>query len=64
MSMKIEIDLKDYQIIRKGLLLLPAGEVLEIIAKLDNQILEEEKKKKNITMARPSPTYEENEELR
>lgn len=58
--MKIEIDLKDYQIIRKGLLLLPAGEVLEIIAKLDNQILEEEKEK--ITMAKP--IYEEIEELR
>ena len=63
MNMKIEIDLKDYQIIRKGLLLLPAGEVLELIAKLDNQILEEEKQKQKITMAKAN-LNEDIEELR
>ena len=48
--MKLEITLEEYQIIRSGLLELPAKAVLELLTKLDKQIIEQSKTK-NLPMA-------------
>ncbi len=43
--MKLEITLEEYQIIRSGLLELPAKAVLELLSKLDKQVIEQRTKK-------------------
>ncbi len=52
-NMTLEITIEDYQRIRAGLLELPAKEVIELIGKLDKQVLEQNKptQTKQIPMA-------------
>ena len=52
-NMTLEIAIEDYQKIRAGLLELPAKEVIELIGKLDKQVLEQNKptQTKQIPMA-------------
>lgn len=52
-NMTLEITIEDYQKIRAGLLELPAKEVIELIGKLDKQVLEQNKptQTKQIPMA-------------
>ncbi len=44
--MKLEISLEEYQTIRSGLLELPAKSVLELLSKLDRQVIEQNNTKK------------------
>lgn len=44
MSMKIEISIEEYKIIRDALMERPAKEVFPLIAKLDSEVIEQNKK--------------------
>lgn len=44
--MTLNIELKDYQLIRKGLLELKAKKILPLLSKLDSQVIEQQNKVK------------------